>query len=37
MPGYCQTDAPVDISVYSQTEAVADMVGLVHAFGYEQA
>ena len=37
MRGYGQTDAPIDIAAYSQTQAVGDMVGLVHALGYEQA
>ncbi len=37
MRGYGETDAPVAIPAYSQAEAVADMVGLVHALGYEQA
>jgi len=37
MRGYGQTDAPVDIAAYSQTQVVGDMVGLVKALGYEQA
>ena len=37
MRGYGRTDAPMDIAAYSQTQAVGDMVGLVHALGYEKA
>jgi pimeloyl-ACP methyl ester carboxylesterase len=37
MRGYGQTDAPLDIADYSQLQVVGDIVGLVHALGYEQA
>ncbi len=37
MRGYGQTDAPPNIEDYTQLQFVGDMVGLVHALGYEQA
>jgi pimeloyl-ACP methyl ester carboxylesterase len=37
MRGYGQTDAPRDIADYSQLQVAGDIVGLVHALGYEQA
>ncbi len=37
MRGYGQTDAPRDIGDYSQLQVAGDIVGLVHALGYEQA
>jgi pimeloyl-ACP methyl ester carboxylesterase len=37
MRGYGQTDAPAKIEDYSQLQSVGDIVGLVHALGYEQA
>ncbi len=37
MRGYGQTDAPPDIKDYTQLQIAGDMVGLVHALGYEQA
>ena len=37
MRGYGQTDAPVSVKDYSQLKIVGDIVGLVHALGYEQA
>jgi pimeloyl-ACP methyl ester carboxylesterase len=37
MRGYGQTDAPPDIRDYTQFQFVGDLVGLVHALGYEQA
>lgn len=37
MRGYGQTEAPTDITDYSQLQAAGDIVGLVHALGYEQA
>jgi len=37
MRGYGQTDAPRDIRDYSQLQVAGDIVGLVHALGYEQA
>lgn len=37
MRGYGQTDAPPNIEDYSQTRIAGDIVGLVHALGYEQA
>jgi len=37
MRGYGQTDAPPNLQDYTQLQFVADMVGLVHALGYEQA
>src|ERR1700687_3823801 len=35
--GFGQTDAPPNIEDYSQSQIVADVVGLVRALGYEQA
>jgi pimeloyl-ACP methyl ester carboxylesterase len=37
MRGYGQTDAPPAIEDYTQFQLVGDVVGLVHALGYEQA
>jgi pimeloyl-ACP methyl ester carboxylesterase len=37
MRGYGQTDAPPNIQDYTQFQLVGDVVGLVHALGYEQA
>lgn len=37
MRGFGQTDAPPNIADYSQLKIVGDVVGLVHALGYEQA
>jgi pimeloyl-ACP methyl ester carboxylesterase len=37
MRGYGQTDAPPDVKDYTQLQFAGDMVGLVHALGYEQA
>lgn len=37
MRGYGQTDAPPNLEDYTQLQFVGDMVGLVHALGYEQA
>ncbi|MGA8212538.1 MAG: alpha/beta fold hydrolase [Candidatus Sulfotelmatobacter sp.] len=37
MRGYGQTDAPANIQDYTQPQLVGDVVGLVHALGYEQA
>ena len=37
MRGYGQTDAPAKIEDYSQLQFAGDIVGLVHALGYEQA
>jgi pimeloyl-ACP methyl ester carboxylesterase len=37
MRGYGETDAPSRIEDYSQLKIVGDIVGLVHALGYEQA
>jgi pimeloyl-ACP methyl ester carboxylesterase len=37
MRGYGETDAPSNIQDYTQLQFVGDMVGLVHALGYEQA
>jgi pimeloyl-ACP methyl ester carboxylesterase len=37
MRGYGQTDVPPNISDYTQLQFAGDMVGLVHALGYEQA
>ena len=37
MRGYGQTDAPPKIEDYTQSQFVGDIVGLVHALGYEQA
>ena len=35
--GYGQTDAPPAIEDYTQFQLVGDVVGLVHALGYEEA
>src|SRR5262249_13961089 len=35
--GFGQTDAPPNIADYSQLQVAGDIVGLVHALGYEQA
>jgi pimeloyl-ACP methyl ester carboxylesterase len=37
MRGYGQTDAPPSIQDYTQFQLVGDVVGVVHALGYEQA
>jgi len=37
MRGYGQTDAPPNLEDYTQLQFAGDMVGLVHALGYEQA
>jgi pimeloyl-ACP methyl ester carboxylesterase len=37
MRGYGQTDAPPNIQDYTQLQFAGDLVGLVHALGYEQA
>jgi pimeloyl-ACP methyl ester carboxylesterase len=37
MRGYGETDAPPNVQDYTQLQFVGDMVGLVHALGYEQA
>jgi pimeloyl-ACP methyl ester carboxylesterase len=37
MRGYGQTDAPAAIEDYTQFQLVGDVVGLVHALGYEEA
>jgi pimeloyl-ACP methyl ester carboxylesterase len=37
MRGYGQTDAPPKVEDYTQLQFAGDMVGLVHALGYEQA
>src|SRR5271157_6397306 len=35
MRGYGQTDAPANIEDYTILQSVGDMVGVVHALGYE--
>jgi pimeloyl-ACP methyl ester carboxylesterase len=37
MRGYGQTDAPPNISDYTQLQIAGDLVGLVRALGYDQA
>ncbi len=37
MRGYGQTDAPPNIADYTHLQSAGDMVGLVHALGYDQA
>jgi pimeloyl-ACP methyl ester carboxylesterase len=37
MRGYGQTDVPPSIEDYTQFQLVGDVVGLVHALGYEHA
>jgi len=37
MRGYGQTDAPPNIEDYTILQSVGDMVGVVHALGYEKA
>jgi pimeloyl-ACP methyl ester carboxylesterase len=37
MRGYGQTDAPAEAGAYTQLQFAGDLVGLVHALGYQEA